>query len=129
MQDYQTHYESLQAARQWGFNISNFMALCKTTEEIFEFIDYWDVKRHELPFAIDGIVLKVNSYAQQQALGFTAKSPKWAIAYKFKAEEVETELQSVDFQVGRHGTITPVANLAPVQLAGTTVKRATLKCS
>ena len=123
---YQTHYQSLQAARKWGFNISNFMALCKTIDEIFEFIDYWDVKRHELPFAIDGIVLKVNSYAQQQALGFTAKSPKWAIAYKFKAEEVETELQSVDFQVGRHGTITPVANLAPVQLAGTTVKRATL---
>lgn len=123
---YQTHYESLMAARKWGFNISNFMALCKTTEEIFEFIDYWDEKRHELPFAIDGIVLKVNSYAQQKALGYTAKSPKWAIAYKFKAEEVETELQSVDFQVGRHGTITPVANLAPVQLAGTTVKRATL---
>ncbi len=123
---YQTHYESLMAARKWGFNISNFIALCKTTEEIFEFIDYWDEKRHELPFAIDGIVLKVNSYAQQRALGFTAKSPKWAIAYKFKAEEVETELQSVDFQVGRHGTITPVANLAPVQLAGTTVKRATL---
>ena len=123
---YQTHYQSLQAAKKWGFNISNFMALCKTIDEIFEFIDYWDVKRHELPFAIDGIVLKVNSYEQQQALGFTAKSPKWAIAYKFKAEEVETELQSVDFQVGRHGTITPVANLAPVQLAGTTVKRATL---
>jgi len=123
---YQTHYQSLQAARKWGFNISNFMALCKTIDEIFEFIDYWDVKRHQLPFAIDGIVLKVNSYAQQQALGYTAKSPKWAIAYKFKAEEVETELQSVDFQVGRHGTITPVANLAPVQLAGTTVKRATL---
>ncbi len=123
---YQTHYESLMAARKWGFNISNFMALCKTTEEIFEFIDYWDEKRHELPFAIAGIVLKVNSYAQQKALGYTAKSPKWAIAYKFKAEEVETELQSVDFQVGRHGTITPVANLAPVQLAGTTVKRATL---
>ena len=123
---YQTHYQSLQAARKWGFNISNFMALCKNIDEIFEFIDYWDVKRHELPFAIDGIVLKVNSYAQQQVLGYTAKSPKWAIAYKFKAEEVETELQSVDFQVGRHGTITPVANLAPVQLAGTTVKRATL---
>ena len=123
---YQTHYQSLQAAKKWGFNISNFMALCKTIDEIFEFIDYWDVKRHELPFAIDGIVLKVNSYAQQKTLGFTAKSPKWAIAYKFKAEEVETELQSVDFQVGRHGTITPVANLAPVQLAGTTVKRATL---
>ena len=123
---YQTHYQSLQAAKRWGFNISNFMALCKTIDEIFEFIDYWDVKRHELPFAIDGIVLKVNNYAQQQALGYTAKSPKWAIAYKFKAEEVETELQSVDFQVGRHGTITPVANLTPVQLAGTTVKRATL---
>ncbi len=123
---YQTHYQSLQAARKWGFNISNFMARCKTIDEIFEFIDYWDEARHQLPFAIDGIVLKVNSYAQQQALGFTAKSPKWAIAYKFKAEEVETELQSVDFQVGRHGTITPVANLAPVQLAGTTVKRATL---
>ena len=123
---YQTHYESLQAARKWGFNVSNFMAVCKTIDEIFEFIDYWDVKRHELPFAIDGIVLKVNSYQQQQALGFTAKSPKWAIAYKFKAEEVETELLSVDFQVGRHGTITPVANLSPVLLAGTTVKRATL---
>ena len=123
---YQTHYQSLQAAKKWGFNISNFMALCKTIDEIFEFIDYWDEARHQLPFAIDGIVLKVNSYAQQQALGYTAKSPKWAIAYKFKAEEVETELQSVDFQVGRHGTITPVANLAPVQLAGTTVKRATL---
>ena len=123
---YQTHYESLQAARRWGFNVSNFMAICKNIDEIFEFIDYWDVKRHELPFAIDGIVLKVNRYEQQQILGYTAKSPKWAIAYKFKAEEVETELQSVDFQVGRHGTITPVANLSPVLLAGTTVKRATL---
>ena len=121
-----THYESLMASRKWGFNISNFVCLCKTVDEIFDFINYWDVKRHELPFAIDGIVLKVNSFAQQQQLGFTAKSPKWAIAYKFKAEEVETELLSVDFQVGRHGTITPVANLAPVQLAGTTVKRATL---
>ena len=123
---YQTHYESLMAARKWGFNVSNYMCLCKSVEEIFDFINYWDEARHQLPFAIDGIVLKVNSYAQQQALGFTAKSPKWAIAYKFKAEEVETELQSVDFQVGRHGTITPVANLAPVLLAGTTVKRATL---
>ena len=123
---YQTHYESLQAARRWGFNISNYMAICKSVEEIFDFINYWDEARHQLPFAIDGIVLKVNSYEQQQALGYTAKSPKWAIAYKFKAEEVETELQSVDFQVGRHGTITPVANLSPVLLAGTTVKRATL---
>jgi DNA ligase (NAD+) len=123
---YQTHYESLQAAKKWGFNVSNYMAICKSVEEIFDFINYWDEARHQLPFAIDGIVLKVNSYEQQQALGFTAKSPKWAIAYKFKAEEVETELQSVDFQVARHGTITPVANLAPVLLAGTTVKRATL---
>ncbi|MCR5645835.1 MAG: NAD-dependent DNA ligase LigA [Bacteroidales bacterium] len=123
---YQTHYESLQAAKRWGFNVSNFMAICKSVEEIFDFINYWDEARHQLPFAIDGIVLKVNSYEQQQVLGYTAKSPKWAIAYKFKAEEVETELQSVDFQVGRHGTITPVANLSPVLLAGTTVKRATL---
>ena len=123
---YQTHYESLMAARKWGFNISNYIGLCKNIDDILEFIDYWDVRRHELPFAIDGIVLKVNRYDQQRALGFTAKSPKWAIAYKFKAEEVETQLQSVDFQVGRHGTITPVANLAPVLLAGTTVKRATL---
>ena len=123
---YQTHYESLQAARKWGFNVSNYMAICKSVEEIFDFINYWDEARHQLPFAIDGIVLKVNRYEQQQILGYTAKSPKWAIAYKFKAEEVETELQSVDFQVGRHGTITPVANLSPVLLAGTTVKRATL---
>ena len=123
---FSTHYESLMASRKWGFNVSNFICLCKNVDEIFDFINYWDEKRHELPFAIDGIVLKVNSFAQQQMLGFTTKSPKWAIAYKFKAEEVETELLSVDFQVGRHGTITPVANLAPVQLAGTTVKRATL---
>ena len=123
---YKTHYESLQAAKRWGFNVSNYMAICKSVEEIFDFINYWDEARHQLPFAIDGIVLKVNSYEQQQILGYTAKSPKWAIAYKFKAEEVETELQSVDFQVGRHGTITPVANLSPVLLAGTTVKRATL---
>ena len=123
---YQTHFESLMAARQWGFNISSHFKVCRSVEEIMDFINYWDEERHHLPFAIDGIVLKVNSYAQQQELGSTAKSPKWAIAYKFKAEEVETELLSVDFQVGRHGTITPVANLAPVQLAGTTVKRATL---
>ena len=123
---YQTHYESLMAARQWGFNISDHIRLCKTVQEIFDFINYWDEERHHLPFAIDGIVLKVNSFAQQEILGFTAKSPKWAIAYKFKAEEVETKLLSVDFQVGRHGTITPVANLSPVLLAGTTVKRATL---
>ena len=123
---YSTHYESLMAAKRWGFNISEHIRICKTVDEIFDFINYWDEERHNLPFATDGIVLKVNSFAQQEALGFTAKSPKWAIAYKFKAEAVETELQSVDFQVGRHGTITPVANLSPVALAGTIVKRATL---
>lgn len=123
---YATHYESLMAAKRWGFNISEHIRICKTVDEIFDFINFWDVERHNLPFATDGIVLKVNSFEQQEALGFTAKSPKWAIAYKFKAEAVETELQSVDFQVGRHGTITPVANLSPVALAGTIVKRATL---
>lgn len=123
---FKNHYESLMAARQWGFNVSNFMALCKNVEEIEEFINYWDEKRKELPFDIDGIVIKVNDFQQREALGFTAKSPRWAIAYKFKAEEAHTQLLSVDFQVGRHGTITPVANLEPVQLAGTIVKRATL---
>lgn len=123
---YSSHYESLMAAKQWGFNISDHMKVCKTIGEIEEFINYWDVKRHELPFDIDGIVIKVNSFAQREQLGLTAKSPRWAIAYKFKAEEVKTRLLSVDFQVGRHGTITPVANLKPVQLGGTTVKRATL---
>ena len=123
---FKNHYESLMAARQWGFNVSNFMALCKNVEEIEEFINYWDEKRKELPFDIDGIVIKVNDFQQRETLGFTAKSPRWAIAYKFKAEEAHTQLLSVDFQVGRHGTITPVANLEPVQLAGTIVKRATL---
>ena len=120
------HYESLMAACQWGFNVSNFMALCKNVDEIEDFINYWDEKRKELPFDIDGIVIKVNDFKQREILGFTAKSPRWAIAYKFKAEEAHTQLLSVDFQVGRHGTITPVANLEPVQLAGTIVKRATL---
>lgn len=123
---YETHYESLMAAREWGFNISNHIALCKNIDEIEDFINYWDTKRKNLPFDIDGIVIKVNSFAQREILGLTAKSPRWAIAYKFKAEQVKTRLLSVDFQVGRHGTITPVANLQPVQLAGTTVKRATL---
>ncbi len=123
---FKTHYESLNAAKQWGFNVSNYMAICKNADEIEEFINYWDEKRKELPFDIDGIVIKVNDFAQREILGFTAKSPRWAIAYKFKAEEVYTKLLSVDFQVGRHGTITPVANLEPVQLAGTIVKRATL---
>ncbi|MBO5957766.1 MAG: NAD-dependent DNA ligase LigA [Bacteroidales bacterium] len=123
---FKNHYESLMAARHWGFNVSNFMALCKNVDEIEDFINYWDEKRKELPFDIDGIVIKVNDFKQREILGFTAKSPRWAIAYKFKAEEAHTQLLSVDFQVGRHGTITPVANLEPVQLAGTIVKRATL---
>ncbi len=123
---YSSHYESLMASKKWGFNISDHIKVCKTIGEIEEFINYWDVKRNELPFDIDGIVIKVNSFAQRDELGLTSKSPRWAIAYKFKAEEVKTKLLSVDFQVGRHGTITPVANLEPVQLGGTTVKRATL---
>lgn len=123
---FNTHYESLTAAKQWGFNVSNFMAICNGVDDIEEFINYWDEKRKELPFDIDGIVIKVNNFKQREILGFTAKSPRWAIAYKFKAEEANTKLLSVDFQVGRHGTITPVANLEPVQLAGTIVKRATL---
>ena len=123
---FRNHYESLMAAKQWGFNVSNFMAICQNVEDIEEFINYWDEKRKELPFDIDGIVIKVNDFKQREILGFTAKSPRWAIAYKFKAEEARTKLLSVDFQVGRHGTITPVANLEPVQLAGTIVKRATL---
>lgn len=123
---FKNHYESLMAAKQWGFNVSNFMAICKNIKDIEDFIDYWDEKRKELPFDIDGIVIKVNDFRQREILGFTSKSPRWAIAYKFKAEEARTKLLSVDFQVGRHGTITPVANLEPVQLAGTIVKRATL---
>ena len=123
---FNTHYESLSAAKQWGFNVSNFMAICNDVDDIEDFINYWNEKRKELPFDIDGIVIKVNNFKQREILGFTAKSPRWAIAYKFKAEEAHTKLLSVDFQVGRHGTITPVANLEPVQLAGTIVKRATL---
>lgn len=123
---FKNHYESLMAAREWGFNVSDFMTLCKNVDDIEAFIDYWNEKRKELPFDIDGIVIKVNDFKQREILGYTAKSPRWAIAYKFKAEEAHTQLLSVDFQVGRHGTITPVANLEPVQLAGTIVKRATL---
>lgn len=126
---YSSHYESLMTAKEWGFNISPHMKVCRTIGEIEDFINYWDVKRKELPFDIDGIVIKVNSFAQRDELGLTSKSPRWAIAYKFKAEEVKTKLLSIDFQVGRHGTITPVANLEPVQLGGTTVKRATLNNS
>ena len=120
------HYENLEAARQWGFKISEGMKKVKTLEEIYAFINYWDKARKDLPVATDGIVLKVNSLRQQRSLGYTAKSPRWAIAYKFKAERVCTRLNEVTYQVGRTGAITPVANMDPVQLAGTTVKRATL---
>jgi DNA ligase (NAD+) len=123
---YDGHYENLEYARKWGFKISNAMRKCKTLEEIFEYIRYWDVERKNLPVATDGIVLKVNSLRQQRNLGYTAKSPRWAIAYKFQAERACTRLNSVSFQVGRTGAITPVANLDPVQLAGTVVKRASL---
>ena len=120
------HYENLEAARQWGFKISEGMKKARTVDEVFDFINYWDTERKNLPVATDGIVLKVNSLRQQRSLGFTAKSPRWAIAYKFKAERACTELLEVTYQVGRTGAVTPVANMAPVQLAGTTVRRATL---
>ncbi|MCI7786706.1 MAG: NAD-dependent DNA ligase LigA [Prevotella sp.] len=120
------HYENLQAAASWGFKISQGMKKVKTLEEIYAYIDYWDSERKNLPVATDGIVLKVNSLRQQRQLGFTAKSPRWAIAYKFKAERALTRLDRVTYQVGRTGAVTPVANMEPVQLAGTTVRRATL---
>lgn len=120
------HYENLMAAKSWGFKISEGMKKVKTLQEIYDFINYWDKERKNLPVATDGIVLKVNSLRQQRHLGFTAKSPRWAIAYKFKAERACTRLNEVTFQVGRTGAVTPVANMEPVQLAGTTVKRATL---
>jgi len=120
------HYESLVKAKEWGFKISNYIARCKTIDDIFSFINQWDNGRQELPFDIDGVVIKVNSFQQQEELGYTAKSPRWAIAYKFKAERALTRLLSISYQVGRTGSITPVANLEPVQLAGTVVKRASL---
>lgn len=123
---YSTHFERLQAAAQWGFKVSAHAKLAHSVDEIFEYIDYWDVHRRELPVATDGIVLKVNDLSQQQALGTTAKSPRWAIAYKFKAERALTRLNEVTFQVGRTGAITPVANMEPVLLAGTVVRRASL---
>ncbi|MDB5087344.1 MAG: ligase LigA [Mucilaginibacter sp.] len=123
---FKTHWESLQAAKSWGFHTNEHSKLCGTIEDVFNFISHWDKKRFDLSYDIDGIVIKVNSYAQQQELGFTAKSPRWAIAYKYKAEQVQTELLAVTYQVGRTGAVTPVANLKPVLLAGTTVKRATL---
>ncbi|MGE0562249.1 MAG: NAD-dependent DNA ligase LigA [Flavobacteriales bacterium] len=127
---FKTHFESLEVAGKWGFKVplekNKFIKKCKNIDEIFEFINYWDKERNNLNFDIDGVVIKVNSYRQQEEMGFTAKSPKWAIAYKFKAEKVKTKLLEITYQVGRTGAITPVANLEPVLLAGTTVKRASL---
>lgn len=120
------HYENLKEAEKWGFKVSDTLRKCKSLDEVFEFINYWDVERKNLPVATDGIVLKVNSLNQQKNLGFTAKSPRWAIAYKFQAEKALTRLNKVTYQVGRTGAVTPVANLEPVQLSGTVVKRASL---
>ena len=121
-----THWDNLMAARSWGFKISDHTKICRTRAEIESFINYWDEERKNLPYATDGVVIKVNSYLHQRSLGSTAKAPRWAVAYKFQAERALTRLVSVDFQVGRTGAITPVANLDPVQLAGTTVKRASI---
>ncbi len=120
------HYQSLQKAAEWGFKISEHTKLCKNLNEVFDFLHYWDKERFNLPIATDGVVIKVNSKNLQENLGFTAKSPRWAIAFKFKAENLSTILKSVSYQVGRTGTVTPVANLEPVQIAGTVVKRASL---
>lgn len=120
------HYENMQAARSWGFKVPDVIRACHSLQDIFDYISYWDTERKNLPVATDGIVLKVNSLLQQKNLGFTSKSPRWAIAYKFQAERAVTRLNSVSFQVGRTGAVTPVANLEPVLLAGTTVKRASL---
>ena len=123
---YNTHWESLEAVKNWGFHICEHNTLCKNIDEVLKFVHLWEEKRFGLSYEIDGIVIKVNNYSQQQELGFTAKSPRWAISYKYKAQEVETVLEKVTYQVGRTGAVTPVANLKPVLLAGTTVKRATL---
>ena len=123
---YDTHWESLQAVKNWGFHICEHTKLCRNVNEVLDFVHCWEEKRFGLSYDIDGIVIKVNNYSQQQELGFTAKSPRWAISYKYKAQEVETVLEKVTYQVGRTGAVTPVANLKPVLLAGTTVKRATL---
>ena len=123
---FNSQFEGLETARNWGFKAPKEAKLAKNLEEVFEFIDYWDTHRHNLPYETDGVVIKVNSFHHQDELGFTAKSPRWAIAYKFKSEQVSTKLNSISYQVGRTGAITPVANLEPVQLAGTIVKRASL---
>ncbi len=123
---YKTHYENLENARKVGFKVPETIALAKTIDAVFDFVNDWDVKRHNLPYETDGVVIKVNNLQQQEELGYTAKAPRWAIAYKFKAEQVSTVLEEITYQVGRTGAITPVANLKPVQLAGTIVKRASL---
>ncbi|GAA3743835.1 NAD-dependent DNA ligase LigA [Flavobacterium ginsengisoli] len=123
---FKTQYEGLESARSWGFKVPKEAKLVNSMHEVFDFIDYWDVHRHNLPYETDGVVVKVNSIQHQEELGYTAKSPRWAIAYKFKSEQVSTKLKSISYQVGRTGAITPVANLEPVQLAGTIVKRASL---
>ena len=123
---FDSQFESLETARKWGFKVPKEAKLVKNLDQVFEFITYWDVHRHFLPYETDGVVIKVNSYQHQDELGYTAKSPRWAIAYKFKSEQVSTKLVSISYQVGRTGAITPVANLEPVQLAGTIVKRASL---
>lgn len=124
--DISTQFESLEKARKWGFKVPSAAKLVNSIDEVLEFIDYWNVHRHDLPYETDGVVIKVNDLHQQEELGYTAKSPRWAIAYKFKAEQVSTRLNEITYQVGRTGAITPVANLEPVELAGTTVKRASL---
>ncbi|WP_299432579.1 NAD-dependent DNA ligase LigA [uncultured Maribacter sp.] len=121
-----SQFQMLEKARDWGFKVPTIAKLCKTTSEVMEFVEYWDVHRHELPYETDGVVIKVNSLRYQEELGYTSKSPRWAMAYKFKAEQVSTVLNEITYQVGRTGAITPVANLEPVLLAGTTVKRASL---
>ncbi|MBC5839248.1 NAD-dependent DNA ligase LigA [Flavobacterium muglaense] len=123
---FSTQYDGLESARSWGFKVPKEATLANNLDEVFEFIAYWDIHRHELPYETDGVVVKVNSFQYQDELGYTAKSPRWAMAYKFKSEQVSTKLNSISYQVGRTGAITPVANLEPVQLAGTIVKRASL---
>jgi DNA ligase (NAD+) len=123
---FSSQYEGLETARDWGFKVPKEAKLAQDLDQVFEFIDYWDVHRHDLPYETDGVVVKVNSFYYQDELGFTAKSPRWAMAYKFKSEQVSTKLNSISYQVGRTGAITPVANLEPVKLAGTIVKRASL---
>lgn len=123
---YNTHFESLENARKAGFKVPNTIAFVKTIDEVFDFVNHWDSQRHDLPYETDGVVIKVNNLQHQEELGYTAKAPRWAIAYKFKTEQVSTILEEITYQVGRTGAITPVANLEPVQLAGTTVKRASL---